>query len=65
MRAYELDPQLARDLDRAYQDGVEDLADKVVTLIRQSDYTLCLDEIEAFIEAELGYSPIQSGNGLI
>lgn len=46
------------DMDRAYADGVEDLADKIATLIRDSDYDITVEEIEAFIEAEVGSRPL-------
>jgi hypothetical protein len=45
------------DLDQAYQDGIEDLAHKIVELIYQSDFSISLKEIVSFIEAELGYDP--------
>jgi len=44
-----------QELDRAYQDGIEDLADKILTLIQQSDYTIELDELETFLDAEKGF----------
>ena len=42
------------DLDAAYQAGIEDLADKVIELIYQSDYEITLQEIVSFLEAEKG-----------
>jgi hypothetical protein len=40
------------DMDSAYQDGIEDLADKVVHLIQQSDFEITLEEIIEFLEHE-------------
>ena len=45
------------DLERAYADGVEDLADKVIELIFQSDYEIDLREIVEFCETEKGFNP--------
>jgi len=42
------------DLERAYADGVEDLADKVIELVYQSDYEITLQEVIDFCEAEKG-----------
>lgn len=40
------------ELEKAYLDGVEDVADKVIELIYQSDYTITLQEVIDFLEAE-------------
>lgn len=40
------------DMETAYLDGIEDLADKTIELIYQSDFTLSLDELIEFLEAE-------------
>lgn len=40
------------EMDLAYQDGIEDLADKVIELIYQSDYTITLEELVEFLEHE-------------
>lgn len=45
------------DVESAYTDGIEDLADKVIELIYQSDYTVTLQEIIDFCEAEKAGAP--------
>lgn len=47
-----------QEMDRAYEDGLEDMADKILALIHQSDYTIGLDELETFLEAEKGFGPL-------
>ena len=42
------------DMEAAYCDGVEDLADKLIELIYQSDYEITLQEIIDFCEEEKG-----------
>lgn len=42
------------DQETAYQDGIEDLADKILELIYQSDFEISLEEIVQFCEAEKG-----------
>lgn len=42
------------ELEVAYLQGIEDLADKVIELIYQSDYEIPLQEIVDFLEAEKG-----------
>jgi restriction endonuclease Mrr len=44
-----------QDMDQAYQDGREDLADQMLELIQQSDYEITLEEMVRFLEAEKGY----------
>lgn len=44
------------EMDNAYQDGIEDLADKVIELVQQSDFTLTLEDLVQFLEAEKGFS---------
>jgi hypothetical protein len=44
-------------LDRAYADGREDLAYKIVELLRAYDYEFDNYDLEEFLEAELGYTP--------
>lgn len=46
------------EMERAYTDGLEDLADKIVTLIRDSDNEITLDELVEFLEAEVGTRPM-------
>ena len=43
------------DMDRAYQDGVEDLAIKTIELIQQFDDAITPAEIISFLEAEIGF----------
>jgi hypothetical protein len=50
-----------QDLDVAYNDGMEDLGQKIIELIRQSDYEIELDEIESFIEHELEFKGVVDG----
>jgi len=45
------------ELEAAYQSGIEDLAGKLIGLIRGSDYDITLEQIEQFIEFELSYHP--------
>lgn len=42
--------------DQIYADGKEDLAQKLLELIRQSDYSITLLDVEAFLEAEIGWN---------
>lgn len=42
--------------DRIYQDGIEDTAYKVLALIRGSNYEVTPYDIEAFLEAEIGWA---------
>lgn len=40
------------EMETAYTQGIEDLADKVILLIYDSDFTIPLEDIVAFLEAE-------------
>jgi hypothetical protein len=44
-----------RDMDNAYQQGIEDLADKVIELVFQTDGEITAEEIVEFLEAEIGF----------
>ena len=46
----------AEDLDQAYADGREDLATKLIELIRQADFEISSHTIAQFVESEIGYS---------
>ena len=50
-------------LDASYRAGIEDLANKIIGLIYQSDFTVSLDDILAFLDAELGSSPKLHADG--
>lgn len=43
------------EMDGAYNDGIEDTCDKVIELITQSDYSITLEELVSFLEAEKGW----------
>lgn len=43
------------EMDGAYADGIEDTCDKVIELIIQSDYSVSLDDLVSFLEAEKGW----------
>jgi hypothetical protein len=43
------------EMDRAYDDGAEDAYDKISELILQSDFTISLEELLSFCEAEKGW----------
>ena len=49
-----LSPYLDPDLDRAYADGKEDLARKLIEYAEELGYDLTPDHLIDFLEAELG-----------
>lgn len=50
-----------QELNRAYDDGKEDLAYKIIELIEGYDYAIPNEELIRFLEAEIGYHEENNG----
>lgn len=46
-------PRIQQEIDAAYQDGIADLAEKILGLIFASDGEITIQELSDFLEAEL------------
>lgn len=55
-----LGPQIQKEIDQAYSDGIHDLAEKILGLIFQTDGEISIQELSDFLEAEL-YRELNGG----